>query len=75
MPHVLGIDEWTFKKGHTYGTLLADLEKGKIIDLLADRRTETLAIWLQQHPGIEVMARDRANAYAEAVTAGDSEAI
>jgi transposase len=66
-PRVLGVDDWAFRKGHTYGTILVDLEKGRPIELLADRKTQTLADWLKAHSGIEVVSRDRATTYAEAV--------
>lgn len=57
---VVGIDDWAFKKGKHYGTILVDLEKHQVIDLLPDREAETVKNWLEQHPGIEVISRDRA---------------
>ncbi len=65
-PRVLGIDDWAWKKGHRYGTILCDLEKRKVIDLLPDRESETVARWLRQHPGTEIVSRDRGGIYAEA---------
>lgn len=65
-PRVLGIDDWAWKKGHRYGTILCDLEKRKVIDLLPDREVETVARWLRQHPGTEIVSRDRGGIYAEA---------
>ncbi len=54
-----------FRKGQTYGTILVDLEKRQAIDLSPDREAETLKTWLQAHPEIEVVSRDRAPAYAD----------
>jgi hypothetical protein len=51
---MLGIDDWSWKKGQIYGTLLVDLERSKPIELLADRREETVKAWLLTHPEIEV---------------------
>ncbi len=67
-PSVLGIDDWAKRKGKDYGTILVDLERHRVLDLLPDRTAETSALWLQKHPDIEVISRDRASAYAEAIT-------
>lgn len=66
-PRVLGVDEWAWRKEHRYGTLRVDLERHRPIDLLPERQTESFAAWLQQHLGVEIVARDRGGTYAEAV--------
>jgi len=66
-PLVLGIDDWAKRKSKDYGTIIVDLERHRVLDLLPDRTAETSALWLQRHRGIEVVSRDRAGAYAEAV--------
>ncbi len=67
-PRVLGIDDWAWRKGHRYGTILCDLERGKVIDLLPDRSRESTSQWLLSHPGAEIISRDRASLYAQAAT-------
>jgi len=74
-PRVLGIDDWAWKKRHRYGTILCDLEAGKVIDLLPDRESETVATWLREHPGTQIISRDRASAYAEAARRAAPEAL
>ena len=74
-PRVLGVDDWAWKKGNRYGTILCDLEAGRVVDLLPDREAGTLATWLQEHPGTEIVSRDRASAYAKATRRACPEAI
>jgi len=74
-PRVLGVDDWALKKGQTYATILIDVEQSRPIDLLPDRTPEALTKWLTAHPGVEIITRDRASAYAEAATAGAPQAV
>ncbi len=74
-PQTLGVDDFAFRKSQTYGTILVDLEQSQPIALLKDRSAETLAQWLKGHPGIKVVSRDRAKAYASGISQGAPEAI
>jgi transposase len=71
---VLGVDDFAFRKGTTYGTILVDLEKRAVIDLLPDRESATLKKWLAKHPEIKIVSRDRSFVYAEAARTGAPQA-
>src|SRR5216683_5456646 len=74
-PEVVGIDDWAWRKGHRYGTIVVDLERGCPIDVLEDRLADTVADWLKAHPEVQVVARDRAGSYASGIRQGSPDAV
>ena len=73
-PKFVGIDDWAWCKGQRYGTIVVDLETNDVIDLLPDRDAATVRTWLEAHPGIELVSRDRASAYSQAASEAASRA-
>lgn len=75
VPRVIGIDDWAWRRGQRYGTLICDLEMRRVIDLLPDREPATVEAWLRDHAEIEVVARDRNGGYGGAVSRALPEAV
>jgi transposase len=73
-PKFVGIDDWAWCKGQRYGTIVVDLETHDVIDLLPDRDAATVRTWLEAHPGIELVSRDRSSAYSQAASEAASQA-
>ena len=70
----VGIDDWSWRRATSYGTIMVDLERRSVVDILDDRSVESAATWLRNHPSVEVVSRDRCGLYAQAVREGAPQA-
>lgn len=71
----LGLDDFAFRRGRTFGTVVVDLDAHQIIDVLPDRQAETASAWMTTHPEITHVSRDRGAEYASAASTGAPQAI
>jgi len=74
-PTILGIDEFSLARRHRYATVLVDLKTHKPVDVLDTHKAEPVATWLKEHPGVQVLVRDRAGAFADAGRQGAPDAV
>ncbi len=74
-PHVVGIDDWSWKRRLRYGTLICDLQNNTPIDVLPDREVETVSAWFENHPTVEIVSRDRSSQYAAGISKGAPQAL
>jgi transposase len=74
-PRVIGLDEWAWRRGRRFGTIVCDLERHHVLDLFAERSAPSIAQWLQAHPSVEVVCRDRSRLYAEGIRHGAPQAV
>ena len=75
IPTLLGVDEWAYRKRLDFKTILVDLSTNRPVELLPDASATTLTAWLQNHPGGEVLARDRAGTFAEGARQAAPDAV
>jgi len=74
-PRVVSLDDWAWRRGSRYGTMICDLERHRRLDLLPDRDVKSAAAWLARYPSIEIVSRDRGGEYAEAARIGAPQAV
>ncbi len=74
-PRVVSVDDWAWRRGSRYGTIICDLERHRRLDVLPDRDAASVIAWLRRDPSIEIISRDRGGEYAEAARIGTPHAV
>lgn len=74
-PSVIGVDDWSYRHGVKFGTIICNLNNHTTLDLLPDRNSETLSCWLEAHKHLAIISRDRAGEYSKAAQEGAPQAI
>ena len=74
-PEEIGLDEWSFRRRKRFGTIIVDLQRHRILDLLPDKESATVARWLKAYPTIRLVSRDRSREFADAIREGAPQAI
>lgn len=74
-PQHIGVDEWAWRRGHRYGTILVNLDDHRVLDLLPERSADSVVAWLTAHPTVTVVCRDRSALYAEGIRRGAPTAV
>ena len=72
---VIGIDDWAWTRGQRYGSIICDLERRRVVDLLPDREPATVEAWLSRHPEVRIISRDRGGGYGQAATRAAPQAV
>jgi transposase len=72
--YIIGVDDWSWRRGKRFGSILVNLETHKIVDLLPDREAESVKRWLAAHPEVDVVSRDRGGCYIDGATWGAPQA-
>lgn len=73
-PQIIGIDDWSYRRGQRFGSIVVDLQTHAIVDLLPDQTTDSVVCWLQQHPTVHTISRDRGAVYVDGATQGTPDA-
>lgn len=71
----IGIDDWAYRKGVNYGSIIIDQSTGEVIDLIKTRNEKDVSDWLKEHPNIQLVTRDRYSVYRNAITQALPKAI
>lgn len=72
---VIGIDDFACWRGHSYGSIVVDLERRTVIDILPELQRDTVMALLKKNRPVRIICRDRGSGYGSVAAVAAHQAL